>query len=361
VCSAGCSLCLECAANLTVSGATTTPGGETCVLVQLSNPSAVRGAQGVVLDLPDELTPVSAECTGRTSGFSCSVNEVPGTGEIQFVVIDLGGRCIAPGGGPIARICLNDQAPVCSVDSLVDLAVSDVVVADCVQGELAPICTEGGSVLCESEAQLGDCLGDGDFDLADILFKIQIILQRAMPTAAQRVLCDDNCDLDIDILDVVREIDALLERIPLPLTCPEGAQAAALEAPRGERSAETAVIAERATKRAPRKAAARLRGRSIVLQNPDAPVRALELTFVPEGGPAKLREVRSTRRLRNLEVAMYQSDPGAPAKVVVYALDGAAIPSGRGTVARLVTERVRGGGRLKLREVKIVEESAGAR
>jgi hypothetical protein len=350
-----------------VSGATTTPGGETCILVQLSNPGAVRGAQGVILDVPDELTPVGAECTGRTSGFGCSVNEVAGTGEIQFFVVDLGGSCIAPGSGPIARICLEDQAPICTVDSLVDLRVSDVVVADCEGDELEPICTEGGSVLCESEAQLGDCLGDGDFDVADILFKIQIILQRAVPTAAQRVLCDDNCDLDIDILDVVREIDALLERIPLPLTCPEGAQAAALEAPLGERSAataqraETAMSAERASKRAPRTAAARLRGRSVVLENPDVPVRALELTFVPEGGPAKLREVRRTRRTGNLEIAMYQSDPGAPAKVVVYALDGATIPSGRGTVARLVTERVRGGGRLKLHEVKIVEESAGAR
>jgi hypothetical protein len=46
-----------------------------------------------------------------------------------------------------------------------------------------------------------------------------IILGHATPTPAERVLCDD-CNGTIDILDVPREIDAILGRIPQPPTCP---------------------------------------------------------------------------------------------------------------------------------------------
>jgi hypothetical protein len=358
-CAAGCTSCLECAAALTVSGAVAAPGGETCVLVQLTNPSAVRGVQGAILDVPDEFTAISAACTDRTAGFACSVNEVAGTGVIQFVAIDLGGGCIAPGSGPIARICLGDQAPMCLAGDLVDLEVSDVLIADCANAPLAPVCTRGGSLLCEADLELGDCLADGDFDLFDILYKIDIVLQRVVPTPEQAVLCDDDCDLDVDIFDVVREIDALLERIPLPLTCP------APPAPPQQTTQETNTTARladatstraatRRAARAARPATVRQRGRSLVLDSPGDAIRALELTLVPEGGPAQLRAVRPTRRLRNLEVAIYQSDPNAPAKVLMFALDGGTIDSGRGAIARLVTERTRGGGRLRLVDAKIV-------
>jgi hypothetical protein len=69
-------------------------------------------------------------------------------------------------------------------------------------------------------ALLGDCQADGDFDLFDVLFKIDVFLGRATPTATQRVRCDDDCDGDIDLFDILREIDLLLGRIPPPLTCP---------------------------------------------------------------------------------------------------------------------------------------------
>jgi hypothetical protein len=67
---------------------------------------------------------------------------------------------------------------------------------------------------------LGDCLLDGSIDLFDVLEQIDINLGRHTPSAAQLVLCDDNCDAIIDLFDVVSGIDVALGRTPLPLRCP---------------------------------------------------------------------------------------------------------------------------------------------
>jgi len=358
-CTAQCTACVPCAATLDVSGAAAAAAGETCVLVHLGNTTAVRGVQGTIVDLPNELAAVRAECTSRTAGFACSVHEVAGSSQAQLVVVDLGGACIAPGSGPIAQVCLTDAAPTCPASTLVALDVRDVLIADCDNAPLAPACVAGGSVACGGE--LGDCLANGDVDLFDVLQAIDVVLQRLVPTADQAVLCDVDCDLDTDIFDVVRMIDALLERIPLPLACPGVAPA---EADAGgtvaSTEAATAMVADtRAARipraaRAPRSAVVRQRGRSIVLDNRDVGVRALELTLVPEGGPVELREVRGTRRAHGFEVLSSRSDPSGPVKVILVALDGATLPPGRGTVVRLKTRNLRGAGKLRLTDARIV-------
>jgi hypothetical protein len=362
-CLSHCTACVPCAATLTVSG-TAAPAAEdeSCVLVHLGNATAVRGVQGTIVDLPDEFTAVRAECTARTAGFSCSVNEVQETNQTQLVVVDLGGGCIAPGSGPIARVCLADAPPVCPAATLVDLDVRDVLVADCDNAPLAPSCVAGGSVLCAGE--LGDCLADGGVDLFDVLHAIDVVLQRSPTTPEQAVLCDVDCDLDVDIFDVVRLIDTLLERIPLPLACPgaplgagtaETAEGVAAAAEATARAADLRAAHAPRPERTPRSATVRQRGQTIVLDNRDVGIRGLELTLVPEGGPVALREVRGTRRARGFEVLSSRSDPSGPVKVVVVALDGATLPRGRGAVVRLKTRRLRGGGKLRLTGARIVE------
>ena len=49
---------------------------------------------------------------------------------------------------------------------------------------------------------------------------IDILLQRKTPDANQMILCNVDCDTDIDLLDVLKTIDVVLQRIQPPLQCP---------------------------------------------------------------------------------------------------------------------------------------------
>ena len=60
----------------------------------------------------------------------------------------------------------------------------------------------------------------GAVDLFDVLTQIDLLLGRFTPTATQVVVCDDDCDTDADLFDVLIGIDVVLERRPLPLACP---------------------------------------------------------------------------------------------------------------------------------------------
>jgi hypothetical protein len=348
-----------------VSNGAVTAGGETCVLVHLANPTtAVQGVQATLVDVPDELSLVSVECTERTAGLSCSANEVAGTNEIRLVVVDpAGGRCFAAGTGPIARVCVRDKAPVCGPDRTdVTLVPQAVQVVACTNEPVAPVCTQPGVIGCPD--LLGDCEADGDFDLFDILYKIDVVLGRRVPTARQRMLCDDDCDGDVDIFDVVREIDALLERLPLPLTCPLSVNAARAEVRASRNAAMSQADGEAATATAqeershrhyvPARVTAAQRGRSLGIKNA-MPVRALELTLVPEGGPVTVVGAEATRRTRGFEVAYHQAEPNGPVKVVLVSFADESIRPGRGAVVRLRTARGAGSGQLRLATVTVVE------
>jgi len=68
--------------------------------------------------------------------------------------------------------------------------------------------------------QLGDCQNNGNgIDLFDVIEKIDLVLARHEPTAAQVILCDDNCDTKIDLIDVLNEIDVVVGRKTPPLVC----------------------------------------------------------------------------------------------------------------------------------------------
>jgi hypothetical protein len=245
---------------------------------------------------------------------------------------------------------------MCPAATLVDLDVDDVQIADCNNAPLTPPCVAEGSVLCDGE--LGDCLANGGVDLFDVLHTIDLVLQRFEASAEQAVLCDVDCDVDVDIFDIVRMIDTLLERIPLPLACPgvplNAATAAATEA--ATTTIADSLGAARARPRRPaRRATVQQRGRTLVLDNRDVGARGLEVTLTPEGGPVALRAVRGTRRTRGFEVVASQTDPSGPVKILIVALDGATLPPGRGAVARISTRRPRGGGTLRLTDTRVVE------
>ena len=194
--------------------------------------------------------------------------------------------------------------------------------------------------------RLCDCQADGDIDLFDVLFKIDIVLEKAMPTEVQRALCDDDCDGKIDIFDVLREIDHLLERTPCPEVCPVHPAAAVTGG--GVRRGRGAGGGAGGR-------GGGGRGGGGVLRN-GGPVRGVELTLMPTGGAVEVVGVEPTARTRGFEVAYHQARPGAPVKVAVVSLEGRSIPPGRGTIVRVKTAP--GGARTRLRvaEAKIAQE-----
>ena len=175
------------------------------------------------------------------------------------------------------------------------------------------------------------------------------MLGRATPTPAQLCLCDDTCDGRIDIFDILREIDALLGRIPTPLACPTAAASITPQAvPAGADGSGASGLA-------PGTAAVKRRGSAIVLQNGDEAVRGVVLTLSPARGPVEILGVRPTRRTRRFTTVFHQASPTAPAKVLVLSLDGESIPPGHGPVVIVRTRHGAGHGRWKVTESRVVQ------
>jgi hypothetical protein len=313
--------------------------------VDLTNAGGIRGVQATLVDVPEELTLTSVECTTRTAGFACDANE--GANGLELVVVDLNGGCLAAGTGPIARVCVSDTAPMCTAPSTIALDPQSVLVASCANTPVST-CNQPGGVLCGGE--LGDCQADGDFDLFDVINTIDAVLGRITLTTTQSTLCDNTCDGTVDIFDVVAQIDALLQGIPTPQSCPGATVGQSAQA-----ALQRAAVSSRQGARAATRVETRARGRLVQLDNPKTAVRALELTLVPEGGPFDVRDVRPARRDRKFEVAFHQADPFSPVKVVVVSLDGEAITPGSGPVVRLRPESGTRRGHLRLTDVKIVD------
>jgi hypothetical protein len=326
-----------------------------CVDVTLGNTgSGVQSVQATLADVPDEFELVDAACTARTAGFSCTASET-GDGRITLSVEGQGAQCIDAGTGAIASVCLHDTTPVCPVPSLVQLDVADVTIADCASQPLQA-CTQSGSIAC---ALLGDCVADGTINLFDVLHKIDIILQRVSPTAIEVIVCDDTCEGDINIFDLLQEIDAILGRIQQPLTCMATLSMAPVVEASGPTTLSTAP-AELAsgpttfTHSTPR-VSLQQGGRAVVLANRRTPVRGIQLTLTPEGGPVEVLGVRGTRRSRGFVVAYHQEDPTAPLNVVVVSLTGEALDPGQGAIALLRTRSGRSRGHLRITDVIVAQ------
>jgi hypothetical protein len=333
-----------------VVGDTATVGSDFCVDIGLDNASTgVQSVHATLVDVPDEFSLTGATCAPRAAGFSCSASETADN-RILLSVDGTGAQCIASSTGAIARVCLHDPAPVCPVVSLVSLDVSDVTATDCAPQSLET-CTRNGSIICEV---LGDCnIDNGVIDIFDVLNKIDIIIEKVAPTSAESIVCDDTCDGAIDIFDVLQEIDAILGVIPQPLTCPQPLSLAPAAQPETVVPLEAEGSAASSARPAPTLSMSQ-NGPALILTNRDTPVRGIELTLTPEGGPVDVVDVRATRRSRSFIVAHHQANPQAPVRIVIVSSAGERLRPGRGTIATLKLRHTKGHGRLRLTDALVV-------
>jgi hypothetical protein len=86
---------------------------------------------------------------------------------------------------------------------------------------MLPPCASGELCLDCACRQLGDCRNDGGVpNLFDVLEMVDVLLGRQMPDANQMILCDVDCDTQVDLFDALKAIDLVLGRIQQPLECP---------------------------------------------------------------------------------------------------------------------------------------------
>ena len=318
--------------RLSVSDASNT-SDRFCVDLSLANCGTPISLLQGILSAPSAdfaLEPGSATCGGLPAGFRCQVSDTDAG--IKFVVVPpvtSPAICIdTTGGATVLHLCLQDRAPVCSGQQSVPLQLSQVQAIDCSGGPAIPD-TGNGSVACGG--LLGDCNADGMIDGDDIVAQVEVALQNGAPTAQQRARCDDDCDGDVDIFDMRDEMEAILGSVHPPLPCASESNTGG-----GGNDTQVAMLA-----------------RSLKLTNRTAPVRGVQLTLTPTGGPVSVTGVKATKRTKGFNVIFRQLDPNGPVRVFIVPAAGKTIPRGSGKIIKLTIARARHRGKLRVTDVKI--------
>jgi hypothetical protein len=106
--------------------------GEVTVPLRLTNDEPVRAIFAKITSPSGNVTlaPGSAACAGRAQGFACQANTVAATGQINLVVLSLGGKTIAAGDGPVMTLRVKLANGSCESSPESALALQDVDVAN---------------------------------------------------------------------------------------------------------------------------------------------------------------------------------------------------------------------------------------
>jgi hypothetical protein len=304
-----------------------------CVDLRLANCGTPVGLLQGIVSAPVAdfaLEAGSVTCGELPDGYHCQVNDTGSAFKFAVVPpVTTPATCIdAKGNRMVVHFCLQDKAPICSGQPSVPLALTQVQAIDC-GGDAASLDTRNGTVTCSG--LLGDCNADGRIDVDDLLAQVDVALQSAAPTVSQRERCDDDCDGDVDIFDMRDEMEAILGSTTPPLPC-------SAEANTGQANDQKRLSMGRGTLR---------------VKNPDAPIRGIQLTLMPTGGPVTVTGVKATRRTRGFTVVYRQLDPNGPVTVLIVSPTGRSIKRGAGQVARLSMGHARHRGRLHVTDVRI--------
>jgi hypothetical protein len=318
--------------RLSVGDATNT-SDRFCVDLKLANcGTPVSLLQGVVSTPSADfaLEAGSVTCGDLPGAFHCQVSDT--RNGLKFAVVPsvtAPPTCIdATGDRAVLHFCLQDKQPLCSGQQSVPLALAQTQAIDC-GGDAASLGTRDGTVACTG--LVGDCNADGKIDLDDLLAQVDVALQSDAPTVSQRARCDDDCDGDVDIFDMRDEMAAILAKLTPPLSC-------SAEASTGQVGDEKRLSMGR---------------KALRLKNPDTPIRGIQLTLMPSGGPVTVTGVKGTRRTRGFTVVYRQLDPSGPVVVLIVSPSGRTIRRGAGQVARLTLAHSHHRGRLHVTDVRV--------
>ncbi len=186
------------------------PGNQGHLKISLHNSRDISGLQFDLLDVPDYITPLTLSTTDRSMDFSASW-ENNQDGSISVVVSSQQGATILPGTGSIVDILYQVNDGVQMGDSA-DIQISSALISDQYDQPLLTTLLNG-KFYCD--VLKGDVIMDGVINVIDLVRVIDIILEREpAPTETELEAADYNCDNEVNILDVVAIINIILGREP---------------------------------------------------------------------------------------------------------------------------------------------------
>jgi hypothetical protein len=124
--------------------------GEVTVPLVLTNDEPVRAIFAKITSPSGNVTlaPGSAACAGRAQGFSCQANTVAATGQINLVVLSLGGKEIIAGDGSVMTLRVKLANGSCESSPESALVLQDVDVANPQNQPITPQLVDGHAA-CE--------------------------------------------------------------------------------------------------------------------------------------------------------------------------------------------------------------------
>ncbi len=195
---------------LSVKNTKALPGNVGNIKISLHNNKEISGMQFKLQDIPDLISPVQLSTTYRTNNFAVSY-ELDASGKLSVVLSSESGSFILQGTGDILTLKYSTRPDIQVGDSAL-IALSDVIVSDKF-GAPVPTSIFNGKFYCD--ILKGDIILDGDINILDLVRAINIILERPPdPENYELLAADYNSDSAINILDIVAIINVILGREP---------------------------------------------------------------------------------------------------------------------------------------------------
>jgi hypothetical protein len=161
----------------------------------------VRAVYFTITDSPDNLTFTNAANTSRSSGHVPSFQD--NGAETPIILISLGADLIAPGTGSVMDMTFDVAGGAVTTN----LGFTEVQIADEDSNLLDVITVPNEVVGCSP----GDLDNDGDVDLFDVLRAVDIVLEVGPdPTPLESCAADIDEDGDVDLFDILAIVDIIL-------------------------------------------------------------------------------------------------------------------------------------------------------
>jgi hypothetical protein len=174
------------------------PGGApVTVTLDMTNDRVVRALQFELTDAPDQATVIAVDPVGRALSLQADFAD---DGAAQILAFPEAGGSVAVGGGDILELEV-EISPLATLGDTIELNLGTILAVDA-QGNGFTIPGVNGRIVVARRA--GDINGDNQVDGADLIRLVDIILGRGpVPTAEELAAADCTGDTAIDILDVL--------------------------------------------------------------------------------------------------------------------------------------------------------------
>jgi hypothetical protein len=281
--------------------------------LNLRNVTTLKGLLFKIKDVPDSLEVTNVVATGRASGFRTEYTHVGGTVKILMFPTNGTTPLITAGNGTIANLTVSVN-PAAVRGTKATVTPDSVKAANSTQ-QAVTVYVKSGYFWYGIK---GDIKADGYVNLFDVLRLIDIVLGRTpLPTEYEKWASDLNNDGVIDVADITSLIDLAVAATPrveeggTPFDYSGDAQLTISALPKNVTGQVSIPVQLKST----------------------APVSGLQFAFKLDSRRFLVAQPKVTELSRNMSVAIYPA--GDEVRVMLYSLTGDPLPSNEGTVLQI--------------------------